>query len=196
MTGILQDLRHAVRGLLRNPGFTIVAVLTLALGIGANLAVFTVADAFLFRPLPYRDAERLVELAGVRNPGTPRQTIIHGMTRGDIDAWRAHSQIFEAIESYREGSAVVGNDTPERIDVTQLSPGMLDFLQAKPALGRGFRQEETTPGTDGVVLIGEGLWKTRFGGDPHVLGRTLTVSNRQRVVIGVMPLEFRFPKGD
>ena len=193
METLLQDLRFAIRGLLRSPGFTVAAVLTLALGIGANVAVFTVADAALFRPLPYRAAERLVDFMRVENPGTPRQTMFRGMTRDDISTWRAQSQIFEAIEAYRGGSAVVGDDNPERVDVTpdvgghaRLSGSRADIRPRIPSGGNG-------TGTDDVVIIGEGLWKARFGGDPAVLGRPFQVGQRSRVVIGIMPSSFRFP---
>ena len=189
----MTDLRHTLRSLARNPGFTTVAVLTLALGIGANVAVFSVADAVLFRPLEYRDADRLVEFLRIEEPGTPRERGFAGMTRADVDVWRKQTHIFEAIEADSARSIVIDGDDPQRHNAGLLSAGMLEFLGAAPIIGRGFRPEESTAGSDGVVLIGENLWKTRFGGDPSVLGRTISLDRQPHTIIGVMPANFRFP---
>jgi putative ABC transport system permease protein len=189
----MTDLRHTLRSLARNPGFTAVAVLTLALGIGANVAVFSVVDAVLFRPLEYRDAERLVEFISLKDPGTPRERGQIGMTPAEIAVWRQQTQIFEAIEANSGRRVVIDGDDPQRLNAGLLSSGMLEFLGVAPISGRGFRSEESKAGADGVVLIGEGLWKTKFGGDPSVLGRTISVDRRPHTIVGVMPASFRFP---
>jgi putative ABC transport system permease protein len=189
----MSDLRHTLRSLARNPGFTVVAVLTLALGIGANVAVFSVVDAVLFRPLEYRDADRLAEFISLKDPGTPRERGQIGMTRAEVEVWRQQTHIFEAIEAQSGRRVVIDGDDPQRQNAGLLSAGTLEFLGVAPILGRGFRSEESKAGADGVVLIGEGLWKTKFGGDSSVLGRTISLDRRPHTIIGVMPASFRFP---
>src|SRR5512145_102836 len=132
----MTDLRHTLRSLARDPGFTAVAVLTLALGIGANTAVFSVVDAVLFRPLPYRDSERLVEFMSIKLPGTPRQRGYVGMTRGEVEVWRKQPQIFERLEANGGRSVVIDGDDPKREWVGELSAGMLEFLGVSPTIGR------------------------------------------------------------
>lgn len=189
----MTDVRHTLRSLGRDPGFTAVAVLTLALGIGANVAVFSVVDAVLFRPLPYRNSDRLVEFMSIKEPGTPRWRGVVGLTRGEVEIWRRQTQIFERIEASGSRGVVIDGDEPQRANAGELSAGMLEFLGVSPMLGRSFGPEESVAGSDGVVLISEAIWKTRFGGDPAVLGRTLSLDHKPHVIVGVLPGDFRFP---
>jgi putative ABC transport system permease protein len=189
----MTEIRHTLRSLARDPGFTALAVLTLALGIGANTAVFSVVDAVLIRPLPYRDAHRLVEFMSIQDPGTPRQRSFSGMTRGEVEVWRQQTQIFEAIETDGSRQVVLDGNDPQRQIAGELSAGMLDFLGVSLLFGRSFHPEESIGGTDSVVIIGEAIWRTRFGGDRSVLGRTLSLDHKPYTIIGVMPASFRFP---
>ncbi len=158
---MLGDLRYAFRLMARNPGFTTLAILVLALGIGANTAIFSVVDAALFKPLSYRDPEKLVDILRVARPGTAEQVNYMGMIRDDLADWRAQKQIFEGIESYRwERLAVLtAPDRTESMRVCRISPGLVDFLGFKPKLGRGFTSEDAIIGNDHVILLGEGLWR-------------------------------------
>jgi putative ABC transport system permease protein len=180
METILQDLRYGTRMLMRNPGFTLIAVTTLALGIGANAAIFSVVNAVLLRPLPYRDPDRLVIVDGARDR--------------DFLRWRDQAKVFESIGAYDGGAAILtGSGEPERLPAPHVSADLFATLGVAPALGRAFTPEEDTVAGAPVVILSNSLWRRRFGSDPQVIGRALTINNQSRTVIGIMPPEFRFP---
>jgi putative ABC transport system permease protein len=189
---LIQDLRYALRTLRRAPGFTLVAVLTLALGIGANTAIFSVVYAVLLNPLPYPNADRLVAIWGAR--GADRQ-IFTAYT--DVEDWRAGNHSFEDIGVIRGMSVnLTGGETPERIGGEFITAPALTVLGAVPALGRMFTPEETAPGGDAAVtVISDRMWRTKLGGDPAVVGRTLLLNGRPTVVIGVLSRGFESPFG-
>jgi hypothetical protein len=177
-----QDARYGLLMLRRNPGFTFVAVLTLALGIGANTAIFSVVNAVLLRPLPYRDPDRLV--------------LVPNATGRDFLRWRDQAKAFESIAVFGFGTAdFTGSGEPERLAVATVSAELFATLGVAPALGRAFTTEEDRVGGQPVVILSDSLWRRRFGSDPRVIGRALTLNNQSQTVIGVMPPGFRFLGG-
>jgi len=192
MTTLLQDLRYTFRSLHRLPGFTLVAVLTLALGIGANAAIFSVVYAVLLHPLPYPEADRLVTMWG--SSGSNRQTLT---AYTDVEDWRAGNRTFEDIGVIRGMSVnLTGGETPERLGGEFITAEALPVLGATAARGRIFTPEETAPGTDlAVTVISDRMWRMRLGGDPAVVGRTLILNGRPTVVIGVLAPGFESPFG-
>jgi len=186
-----QDVRYGVRRLRRQPGFAVAVILTFGLGIGVNTAIFSLVDATLLKPLPFPHGDRLVELEQVFHKDTSEETHQSGFPRVLFDEWRAHVQIFDAIETYDPPRPEPLGDGQDPLQVARVSPGMFPLLGIVPALGRGFSREEA--GSADVVLISDGLWKRRFGSDPHVLGQRLRLKDRTPVVIGVMPPGTRFP---
>jgi putative ABC transport system permease protein len=190
MGNLLQDLRYGVRMLLKNPGFTLVAVLALALGIGANTAIFSVVNAVLLRPLPFADADRLVWIAAV-NPA-------QGITKSNVSPpdfadWKNQSQIFEDMTAFATGGAILsGSVEPERVPAASVTASFFNVLGVNPALGRNFLAEEDRPGGESVVIISHGLWQRRFGADPHIIGSKINVSSQSVTVVGVMPSGFQF----
>ena len=192
MDGLLQDLRYALRTLRHSPAFLTIAVLTLALGIGANLAIFAVVNAVLLQPLPFREPDRLVrvfdDLGGVT--GGAKNA---GMSVPELrDLQR--SGIFEQISAlYPSSSALSGGDKVERIELLGTSPNYFEVLGATPALGRVYTRSEWVPGFLDAVVISNGLWERQFGSDPHIIGRRVRVDEDPYIVVGVMPPEFRHP---
>ena len=191
MEALLQDLRYALRTLAKAPGFTAVAVLTLALGIGANTAVFSVIDAALLRPLPFADPQRLVVLENAYGPGPagyPKETL-------DLTDWAAQPGVFDAVTSYEVGGLnLAGPDGSLRVQVAQVMPNFHGALGVTAALGRGFLAEEGTPDRAGVVVLSDGLWRRAYGSDAHIVGRTIVLNDRSFVVVGVMPPGFTYPR--
>jgi putative ABC transport system permease protein len=184
-----QDFRYAVRQLIRSPGFTAVAVLTLGLGIGANTAIFSVVNAVLLRPLPYPEPSRLVNVAERRPNGTP-----NSVSHPNFLDWRKEGAL-ESMALLRTQSFNVGGaDRPERVAGALVSAEYFRVLGLAPAAGRYFLVGEDTPGRDRVAVISHGLWQRRFGGDPSVVGRSLTVDGRGLTVVGVATAGFRFPE--
>ena len=190
---VLQDLRYGVRTLGRNPGFTAVAILTLALGIGANTAVFTVVNGVLLRPMPFPEPERLV-LVSLTPRGGPFGWQ-PGVSDRDYLAFREQDQVFERISSFtsRATANLTGAGDPVQIPAAYVTADFFATLRANPAIGRGFLTEEDEPGRDNVVVISNELWKERFGGDPEILGKTVKLDGISRMVVGVMPSGFAFP---
>jgi len=189
MTGLMQDFRYALRQLRKSPGFTAVAVVTLALGIGANTAVFSVIDAVMLRPLPYYQPERLIEAQSVntRNPG------MSDICYPDFFDWRAQSRTLDHLVSYHDRTlTLTGLERPIQLDAEIVSWDLLPALGIRPELGRGFTPDEEKAGTR-VVLISHALWTTQFGADSAILGRIIHLSGGLYTVIGVMPAAFRFP---
>ena len=192
MNVLAQDLRYALRSFGGARGFTAAAVVSLAIGIGANTAIFSVAGALLLRPLPYQDAERLVILWN-RSPGlnitqdwfsTAQYFDIHDGHRG-----------FEQLAIAIGGNAnLTGTGEPERIGTIRVSANLLGMLGARPAAGRLFETREDTTMPAATAILGYGTWTRRFGGDPHVIGRSLTLDGRDYNIIGAMPRGFSLPR--
>jgi putative ABC transport system permease protein len=188
---LFQDVRYAARMMRRSPAFTITAVLTLALGIGANTAVFSVVNTVLLRPLPYPDSDRLVQLWST-NPNTDHWGMWTAYPR--FEDWRRQNTVLEEMATTRTWVInIKGSDHPESLLGVITSSQLLELLRVRPILGRGFLPEEDQPGHDHVILLSYGLWQRRFGSDPAVIGRTVNVGQENYTVIGVMPADFRFP---
>jgi predicted permease len=194
MIGRFHDFRYAVRRLLKSPGFTVVAVLTLALGIGANTAIFSVVNGVLLRPLAFREPDRLVRIwhtpPAKSFPGIPEFAV----SAANYVDWQSQNRVFEqmAIQSYR-GFTLTGSDKPERVDVAAVSADFFGTLGVSPKLGRGFSQEEDQPGHSNVVVLSYAFWQQHFGSDSSIVGRTMTLDGQSFLVAGVMPASFRFP---
>jgi putative ABC transport system permease protein len=184
-----QDLRFGLRMLAKSPGFTAVAVLTLALGIGANTAIFSALHAVLLKPLPYPDSTRLIMVWG--------DETAEGNHRGQVSAtdaadWRAQNHVFEDIATVNGWTPVLtGNGEPERIPAAIVGDGYFKILGGKPLLGRVFLPEEQIDGKDDEVILSYGLWQRRFGADPQIVGKTILINARPHTVVGVMPADFR-----
>ena len=190
MGTVLQDMRYGVRMLMKNPGFTAIAVLTLALGIGANTAIFSVVNAELLRPLPFRDSERLVSVATANS----RVHSSNGSTSyPDFADWKSQNQVFEKMSAYTDAAfTLTGQENPAHLEGASVSAEMFDVLGVSPELGRTFRPGEDEPNHH-VVIISDHLWKQQFAGDPGIIGRVITVDHAGYTVVGVMPPNFRYP---
>jgi putative ABC transport system permease protein len=193
MESLFSDTRYALRNLLRRPGFTLVAVVTLALGIGANTAIFSAIHALLLKPLPFPELDRVVAIWDK----LPSRGVMHNeVTMANYLDLQAQNQSFEQLALYRWWNAnITGIDPPERIQGFLVTANYLDALGMKPIMGRNFIAEENQPGKDAVAIITHSLWQRRFGGDPNIVNKTITVNSIVRTVIGVMPEQFNFPKG-
>jgi predicted permease len=189
---VLQDLRYAWRSFGANPGFTVAAVLSLAIGIGANTAIFSAASALLLRPLPYQDASRLTILWN-RSPGL-----------GIAEDWFSTAQYFDIKDGHQgfeqlaiaigSNANLTGDGEPERIGAVRVSSNLLPMLGARPALGRLFVSEEDKAGAAGVAVLNHGTWMRRYGGDRAVLGRSLTLNGQTYRIVGVLPASFSLPR--
>jgi len=190
----LSEIQHAVRALSRAPGLVAVAVSSLALGIGANATIFNFVNAIEFRPLPFPEPERLVDVSET-NPKELCDGCAVGTSWPALTAWRASARSFAGLEAYREDSyALAGEQEPERIGGAVVTAGLFPLLGVRPILGRGLVQSDDRPGAPPVILIGHGLWVRRFGADSGVIGSAVRVNGATRTVIGVMPPRFRFPE--
>ncbi len=190
METVWQDVRYAARMLARSPGFTAVAVLTLALGIGANTAIFSVVNAVLLRPLPYQDSDRIVTLWQENE----KLRILEEVSPPDFLDWQERSRSFEAmalIQPY--GLDYAGDGEPESFRASLVSEGFFQVLGVRPYAGRPFSAQEFRPGTSNVVVLSYGLWQRKFGGDPAIVGRVLRLDEQPHSVVGIMPAEFQFP---
>jgi len=181
----MNDLKFAFRQLLKNPGFTAVAVLTLALGIGANTAIFSVVNAVLLRPLPYPDAGRLV---WIWENNLPKNLPINPASPGNFNDWRNQSRVFENLSAWEgENFNLTDHGEPERVLGAKVFSDFFDVLGVRPTLGRSFLPEEDRAGANPVALLGHGLWQRRFGGDTNILGQALTVDGKRFTIIGIIP---------
>ncbi len=190
---LLKEMLFAGRRLMRSPAFTIATVLTLALAIAANVAVFTVVQRVVLNPLPYGDASRLIAL----EYGVPRRNIPSGI---NFMTWQLYwhlldrARTLDGIAAYDTGEATLaGSGVPERIRVSRATPSLARVLETSPQIGRWFTEAEGTPGGEPVAVLSHGLWSRRYGGDPAIVGRTLTIDGVPTTVIGVMPQSFAFP---
>jgi predicted permease len=185
---LLQDVRGGVRLMWRAPSFTLIAILTLAIGIGANAVMFSVVNTVLLRPLPYKDPGQLLHVETIASTGQPWRT-----APPDFYTYRTRNQTFDFLEAYYEGPAnLTGAQGPDRVGALIVSAGFLDTLGVPPALGRGFVMGDEQWGSHRVVLLSDGLWKSRFGSDAALIGRRITINNEPYVVAGVMPPAFTF----
>ena len=187
---MFKDVRYALRTLARRPGFTAVAAITLALGIGANTAIFSVVNGVLLRPFDYPEAERLVAL----RESNPSKQPDSQVSPANFLEWQRQNTVFSDLATYRTVSYnLTGDGNPERLLAGRVSAGFFKTLGVGPILGREFSPEEDQLGRDKVVLISEGLWRRRFGSDASVIGKTLKLSGENFTVIGVMPASLRLP---
>ncbi len=184
------NLVFAFRRLRQQPGFSAAVTITLALGLGATTAIFSVANAVLLRPLAYAEADRLVMIEG-HYLKLGMENI--GAAPAELPDYQS-VRIFEGVAAFRSWSQnLAGADEPERVSAAQVSASLFPLLRAAPQLGRALRPEEEEPGADAVVVLSDGLWRRRFGSDPGVIGREVRLDGRSRVVVGVMPPGFEFP---
>ncbi|HEY8410325.1 MAG TPA: ABC transporter permease [Pyrinomonadaceae bacterium] len=194
METLLKDLRYGVRGLWKRPGFTVVAVLTLALGIGANTAIFSVVNAVLLRPLQFRDPERLVMIwEDAAFVGFPRNT----PAPANYVDWKNQTQSFEDVAATHELTFnLTGDRDPERVAAYGVTANFFPLFGVSPALGRGFTPEDDRPGAHKVAVLSQGLWQTRYGGDSQIINRDIQLDGEKYTVIGVMPAGFQFFESD
>ncbi len=186
-----RDLRYAARVLKKSPSFTAAVVLTLALSIGANTAVFSVVSGVLLRPMPFQQPERLMMLEDRWLPRFPS----FEANPQEFQVWREQSRAFEQLAAFAPMAFnLTGDGRPERISGARVSANLLSVLGVNPLVGRGFHADEDHEGSDRVVLVGNSLWRRRFGADPQVVGRVLTLNDVGYTIIGVLPPDFRFPQ--
>jgi predicted permease len=192
-----RDVQYGARTLRHTPGFTAIAVLTLALGIGANTAIFSVVNGVLLRPLPYKDPQRLVRIvenisAGDTSIGPRRRAV--GLNLAELVTFRSKATTLSHAGVYVESTmTLAGRDESIRLTAIRLSPAFFSMLGVSPLRGRTFESREETPGADGVVVLSYSTWQRYFGGAPDVLSRSLTLDGRSFAVVGVMPSDFQFP---
>ena len=191
MSNLWHDLRYALRSLRLNPGYTAVVLATLALGIGANAAIFSVADAVMLRPYPYPDMDRIVMLNETTRAARPQPMSVAWLTFQD---WQAQNQSFEQLGIYRSAPVnLTGGDHPERLVGAVASSGLFGVMGIQPAIGRVFSAADDRPDAARVALVSERLWRSRFNADPALVGRTVVLNNEPHTIVGVMPPDMRFP---
>ena len=191
METLLKDIRYGIRSLLKRPGFTAVAIITLALGIGANSAMFSAVNAVLLRPLSFPESERIVLVEGVN----PQQGITDSnMSVPDFADWQNQNQVFEQMAGFvTGGSLLVNNEEIERVRGTSVTAEFFPFFKTKALLGRALQPDDAQKGRDSVVVLSYGLWQRRFGSDPNVVGSKVKVGGEATTVVGVMPAGFDYP---
>ena len=186
LDSLVHDLRYALRGMWRRPMFTAVAILTLALGIGANAVMFSVVYGVLLKPLPYSEPGSLV--AAWSNTSISPELYL---------AYKQQAGVFQHLGIWSNGSATVtGVGDPEQLDVVRVTSGTLDAFGVQPALGRWFSDADDSPGSEETVILTHGYWLSRLGGDSAAVGRRIQVDSRPRLIIGVMPEKFEFPSSN
>lgn len=191
METLFRDVVIGLRGLRKSPGFTAIAVLVLAIGIGANTAIFSIADAFLLKPVNLPDPAHLVVILELA-PG--ETTFVSGVSPANLSDWKQQAQSFDDVTAWIWNAMnLTGEGLPENVQGYKVGWNFFDVCGAKPLLGRTFRREEDQPGQDFVVVLSHGLWVRRFGSDPSMIGRTIHLNTQPYTVIGVMPRDFGFP---
>jgi putative ABC transport system permease protein len=186
MGRLLQDVRYAVRLLLKSPAFAAIAIVTLALGIGANTAIFSVIEDVLLRPLPYDHPQQLIEIWNTYAPAVP----IAGVPPGDFFDWRREARTVSemgAFSWFEFGANLTGDENPQRVKLDYASANLFATLGAKPPAGRFFLPEEDRPGSAPVVILSHHFWQSRFGADRNVLGRAVTLDGVRYSIVGVLP---------
>src|SRR5690348_12298724 len=187
---LAQDARYALRGFKNNPGFVVAAILSLSLGLGTSLAIYTVADNLLLRPLPYSHASQLVMLWEEH----PQAHFLHGMVAPrNYFVWKARSDVFQDIAVFDTGHAVLGDKgrTEEVVDM-EAGANLLPMLGVQPVIGRRFTQAESRPGAPPVILISFRVWQSWFGGDKSIVGKQVQFGGRPQTIVGVLPANFYF----
>ncbi len=186
LENVLQDIRYGIRALAKSPGFTVIAVITLALGIGANTAIFSVVENLLLRPLPYPQPERLVEIANTYLPQIPKA----GLSPGDYADWKRQNASFSEMGAYAkvlQGFNLSGEGEPQRVRAAYADAELFPMMGIRPVAGRSFLPEEDRAGSAPVVMLGHRLWQSRFGGDARVVGRSISLDSQRYTVVGVLP---------
>ena len=192
----MRDIKYALRMMWKSPGFTIAAVLTLAIGLGANAAIFSVISAVLLKPLPYSQPDRALVIARAVPPGIPSTTAVYPWGGTEFKLFEKIPDTFTSISAFRpDFFNLASADRSERIDGALVTQAFFQAVGRQPILGRSFTQEEDQPGHEHVVVIGYDLWQRYFGGDPGIVGRTIPLNSASYSVIGVMPKGFSFPNG-
>jgi len=193
MDSIIKDIRYGVRGLLKRPGFTAIALVALALGIGANTAIFSLVHAVVIRPLPFPDPDRLVWVYGnIRNGGSRAS-----VSPPDFLDYRSQNKTFEQFAASGTQPLAVnltGSGEPERLFASAVSGNYFDTFGITPAIGRAFTLDNEKPGSDQVTVLSHAFWQKRFGGDPNIVGKTITLDSRSYQILGVMPAGVSFPQ--
>ena len=192
LESLWSDFHYALRTFRRMPTFTAVATITLALGIGATTAMFTLVNSILLRPLPYPDSDRIVRII----QSYPEKGLdTWGLNQVNIAMYRDRSTDFSAFAAYRGGSVTIQSASgPQRIPILRVTSEFFRTIGVGPAIGRTFTTEEDSPGKNTVMILSDGLWRSRFGGDPSVLGKTIDIDGQPIHVVGVMPASFAFPR--
>lgn len=191
MDSLWQDVRYALRGMRTRPGFTAVIIITLTLGIGVNTAMFSVVDAVLLQPFPYKDPEQIVLLWGSK-----KEDVRPGIAWPDLQDWRAQNRVFNDIAPFLSLGFEfdLGQNETDKTPAAFVGPGVFPLLGVQPVHGRGFLPEESTPGKEKVVVLSYAIWQSRFGGDRNLIGKSIVLSNEPFTVVGVMPPGFFFPE--
>lgn len=192
MNTLIQDLRYGVRILMKQPAFTLVAVITLALGIGANTAIFSLVNSILLRPLPFREPDRVVRML----QASPKLGLNSwGVSQADFAAYRKQNRSFESIALYNSSETnLTGVGEPERLPITRVTADFFKVLGVNPLLGRTFVEGDDVQGKNLICVISHRFWQRRFAGDPNILGKTLSLNNTPTQIVGVMPAEFKMPR--
>src|SRR6267142_2172857 len=189
---LMQDLRYGFRLLRRQPAFAAVAMLTIALGVGATTILFSVADGVLLKPLPWRDADRLLRVTETRQGRAGR--VAGTVSNGTFLAWRDHASTIEDVGGWLTQTATLtGAGDPVRVSIIPTTPGLFPILKVRPLVGRLFRNGEGERGQPSLVILSYGLWQERFGGRPEIVGRLVQIDDKPYTIVGVMPREFGFP---
>ncbi|MFZ0212863.1 MAG: ABC transporter permease, partial [Candidatus Acidiferrales bacterium] len=192
MRTLMQDIRYGMRMLLKNPGVTLLAVCALALGIGANAAIFSVADPLLLRPEPFPNLSRIALMYNKVGALTDENS----MYPADYEAIRTQSRSFEQIAAHAGGNAnLTGQGDPERVDSERVTPNFFDVLGVQPMLGRSFTAQEGVPGNDAEAILSYGLWQSKFAGDPQIVGKETQINGKSYTIVGVMGKDFNYPVG-
>jgi putative ABC transport system permease protein len=194
MHSLIADLTYAARRLRSAPGFTATAVLTVALGIAATTTIYSVVDALMLRPLPYRDPGRLVDVGSANAAGVSNRSLV--LTPERLDWWRGQTQIFQNVEAYRNESATFSGDgEPQQLIGAAVTGGLMQMLGVAPRLGRMIEPDDSVAGRHAVAVLGEPLWRTRFASAADVVGRAIRLNDTTYTIVGVMPEGFTFPYG-
>jgi putative ABC transport system permease protein len=190
MQTLLQDLRFGARMLWKNPGFALIAVITLALGIGANTSIFSVVNAVLLQALPYRDADRLVM---VWEHNRPRNRQMNVVNPGNYSDWRAQNGVFEDMAAFADrGYVLTGDGEPEEVAAQIATPNLFSVLGVNAIIGRTFTPDDGMPNQPRAVMLGYSFWQRRFGGDQEVIGRKIILNRNEAIIVGVLPPDFRW----
>ncbi|HKF52133.1 MAG TPA: ABC transporter permease, partial [Candidatus Acidoferrales bacterium] len=190
MRTLMQDIKYGVRMLVKNPGVTLLAVCALALGIGANAAIFSVADPLLLRPEPFPNLSRLALIYNKVGSLTDENS----MLAPDYEAIRTQNHSLEQLAARANMDAnLTGQGDPERAQAEKVTPNFLSVLGVQPLLGRSFTQQEGTPGNDAEAILSYGLWESKFGGDSNIIGKETHINGRSYTIVGVMGKDFEYP---